>query len=127
MRPANRSASAAAHAALFLAGHGVAAQKLALADAARGLRHNRFLRAAGIGDQHARPQVSVQVMQRIQDAADRLGQVDQVRAGRGFGQRDAFVDGSALERRAQGCFGTDSQDPAGKARLLAAPGQTSRR
>ena len=81
-------------AALFLAGHGVAAQELAAGDGLPRQIDDLALGAAGIGHQCARLHQRIEMADGVEDAADGLRKEDEVGGRNGFGQRRAAVDGA---------------------------------
>ncbi len=80
--------------ALLFAGHGVAAQKLAAGDVLPRQVDDFALGAAGVGDQGVGADQRIEMPDGVENAADGLGEEDQIGLGHGFGQRRAAVDGA---------------------------------
>ena len=69
-----------------------------------------MLGATGVGDQRAWSHRAVDDVQRFQNSFDGLRQINDVGLRSGFGQRQRFIDGSAIQCRANGCRRTDPDD-----------------
>jgi hypothetical protein len=93
-----------------VAGHGVAAQELAAGDVLPRQVDDFALGAAGVGDEGAGADQRIEMPDGVENAADGLGEEDQVGLGNGFGERRAAVDGAGGNGVGDGARGADPGD-----------------